>query len=107
MINYPKNMVVISPHPDDETLGTGGTIVGTTQKNGTKVSILEVSGHLPPFMKIGILKLLKKEALRAFKILGVHNYEFLKIPTAMVHTLPVSEINKDRTLLIKLLLKLF
>ena len=93
MINYPKNMVVISPHPDDETLGTGGTIAKFSQ-NGTKVSILEVSGHLPPLYENKDFEITQKEALRAFKILGVHNYEFLKIPATMVHTLPVSEINK-------------
>ena len=60
MINYPKNMVVVSPHPDDETLGTGGTIAKFSQ-NGTKVSILEnETGIYLHFMKIKILKLLKR-----------------------------------------------
>ena len=60
MINYPKNMVVISPHPDDETLGTGGTIAKFSQ-NGTKVSILEVSGHLPPLYENKDFEIIKKK----------------------------------------------
>ena len=74
-------------------ISTGGTIAEFSQ-NGTKVSILEVSGHLPPLYENKDFEITQKEALRAFKILGVHNYEFLKIPATMVHTLPVSEINK-------------
>ena len=38
MINFPKNMVVISPHPDDETIGVGGTIARFIE-NGTEVGI--------------------------------------------------------------------
>ena len=46
-MELPKRAVVIAPHPDDETLGAGGTIARLVE-NGTDVSILVVSGHLPP-----------------------------------------------------------
>ena len=50
MINYFQNVVVIAPHPDDETLGLGGSIKRLTM-NSARVSILIVSGHLPPLYK--------------------------------------------------------
>lgn len=92
MIDYPKNMVVIAPHPDDETLGAGGTIAKFVA-NGTKVSVLIVSGHLPPLYSEEDFKKTRKEAINAFEILGIDNYEFLKIPATTVHELPVAEIN--------------
>ena len=43
MIKDLKNIVVISPHPDDETLGVGGTIKKFS-KQGVDVSVLVISG---------------------------------------------------------------
>ena len=42
-----KRILVIAPHPDDETLGAGGTIAKFSN-NGNEVHILIISGHLPP-----------------------------------------------------------
>ena len=47
MLINPKRIVVISPHPDDEVLGLGATISRFSDMN-IEVSILIVSGHLPP-----------------------------------------------------------
>ena len=81
MIKYPKNVVVISPHPDDETLGAGATIAKFVNY-GTKVSVLVVSGHLPPLYKKKEFELTKNEAIEAFKELGVKEWDFLKIPAS-------------------------
>ena len=67
MIKDIKNAVIISPHPDDETLGVGGTIKKLS-KNGTNVSVLVVSGHLPPLYNASAFQITEKEALNAFKI---------------------------------------
>jgi len=93
MIHYPKNMVVIAPHPDDETLGAGGTIAKFV-KNGTKVSVLIVSGHLPPIYNKEHFEITFKESLKALKTLGVQNWSFLKVPATMVHSIPVADLNK-------------
>ena len=45
--NMKKRILVISPHPDDETLGLGGSISKMINQ-GHEVYILTVSGHLPP-----------------------------------------------------------
>ena len=44
MIQEIKKVVVISPHPDDETLGAGGTIKKFSSL-GIDVSVLIISGH--------------------------------------------------------------
>ena len=42
-----KRLLVVAPHPDDETLGAGGTIIKLANE-GYEVAVLTVSGHLPP-----------------------------------------------------------
>lgn len=93
MIDQPKNIVLIAPHPDDETLGAGGTIAKFAE-SGSNISVLIVSGHLPPIYKAKEFEKTKKEALLAFDKLGVHNFKFLKIPATTVHRYPTAELNK-------------
>ena len=45
-----KRVLVVSPHPDDETLGVGGTIAKYSAQ-GAEVFVLMVSGHLPPLYR--------------------------------------------------------
>tara|TARA_Y100000816_G_C26005012_1_gene525236 strand:- start:280 stop:954 length:675 start_codon:yes stop_codon:yes gene_type:complete len=94
MINYFQNVVVIAPHPDDETLGLGGSIKRLTMKKA-KVSILVVSGHLPPLYKKKEFDQTLSESKKVFKHLGVRDYEFLKIPATKVNDLPVATLNKS------------
>ncbi len=93
MISVPKNIVVISPHPDDETLGVGATIAKFV-KMGSNVSVLVISGHLPPLYETSNFEVTKEEAIEAFKVLGIHEWQFLKIPATMVHLTPIHELNK-------------
>lgn len=91
-MEFPKRAVIIAPHPDDETLGAGGTIARLVEQ-GTDVSVLVVSGHLPPLYDERSFDTTKREAERAFKILGVKHFEFLKVPATMVNQVPVAELN--------------
>ena len=84
MKNYFQNVVVIAPHPDDETLGLGGTIKRFT-KNKINVSILIVSGHLPPLYKKKDFDQTLLESKKVFKYLGVSDYEFMRIPATKVN----------------------
>lgn len=92
MINSPKHLVVVAPHPDDETLGCGATIARFAAL-GTKVSVLIVSGHLPPLYPPATFKTSRKEAEAAFALLGVASSEFLEIPATLVKDTPVAELN--------------
>jgi|TARA_E500000178_G_scaffold346138_1_gene397271 LmbE family N-acetylglucosaminyl deacetylase len=91
-MEYPNKIVVIAPHPDDETLGVGGTIARLAE-NGTKVYVLIVSGHLPPIYDQSSFDKTHEEAIEAFKILGVDSYDFLKVPATLVNQTPVAELN--------------
>jgi N-acetylglucosamine malate deacetylase 1 len=92
MLINPKKIVVITPHPDDEVLGLGATISRFAAMN-IEVSILIVSGHLPPLYDQKSFDISKIEAEKAFKIMNVSNWEFLEIPATTVHQVPVAELN--------------
>lgn len=72
------NTIVIAPHPDDESLGCGGTIA-LLKKAGSSVKIIFVSdGSLshPNSKKYPaplLVQLREKEALSAAKILGLNS----------------------------------
>ncbi len=93
MKNNFKNVVVIAPHPDDETLGLGGTIKRFV-KSKVKVSILIVSGHLPPLYKKNDFNKTLSESKKVFDYFGVTDYQFLKIPATKVNELPIAKLNQ-------------
>lgn len=92
MINPLKRMTVIAPHPDDEVLGAGATITRFADE-GIEVSVLIVSGHLPPLYPPEAFEATRREAEASMKILGVSRWEFLQISATMVHQVPVAELN--------------
>ena len=57
------------------------------------VHILIISGHLPPLYSENDFNLTVKEAKKAFKILGVTSYKFLKIPATYVKDFETSKLN--------------
>ena len=89
-----NNVAVIAPHPDDETLGLGGTMAKLASQ-GHEVNVLVVSGHLPPLYKREDYERTANEANRAFKILGVSNSKFLEIPATMIGDVPINELNNN------------
>ena len=88
-----KRILIVSPHPDDETLGVGGTIAKLA-KAGNDIKVLTVSGHLPPLYKRRDYELTVKEAKKAFKILGVKSSTFLELPATKIGDIPIHEFNK-------------
>jgi LmbE family N-acetylglucosaminyl deacetylase len=92
MIKSLRRMTVVAPHPDDEVLGAGATIARFADE-GIEVSVLIVSGHLPPLYPPEAFETTRREAEAALKILGVSRWEFLQIPATMVHKVPVAELN--------------
>lgn len=87
-----KRVLIIAPHPDDETLGVGGTAAKFIAE-GHQVTVLIVSGHLPPLYEPSIFENTVGEALEAFKILGISDYHFLRIPATFVSNEPVRVLN--------------
>ncbi len=89
-----KKAVVIAPHPDDETLGVGGTIKRMV-KEGIKVSVLTVSGHMPPLYSSKTYQKTLLESKKSLKYLGVKDFEYLGIPATMINELPIANLNKQ------------
>jgi LmbE family N-acetylglucosaminyl deacetylase len=87
-----KRLLIVSPHPDDETLGAGGTIAKFVDK-GYYVKILTISGHLPPLYSRDHYEKTEGEAKKAFEILGINDFDFLQIPATMIGSQPIHEVN--------------
>jgi len=87
-----KRILVVAPHPDDETLGAGGTIAKFAEQ-GHHVFVLVVSGHLPPLYRREDYDRTVTEAKNAFQALGVADSRFLEIPATMVAAQPVHVVN--------------
>ena len=93
-MNIPNesDILIITPHPDDEILGLGGTI-SKLSSQGHKVTVLTVSGHLPPLYKKEVFEEHKRQTIEAHKIIGAHKSIFLEIPATFVKDQPVAELN--------------
>ena len=89
-----KKILVVAPHPDDETLGVGGTIAKLASE-GHEVNVLIVSGHLPPLYKREDYERSANEAHQALDVLGVLNSKFLEIPATMIGDMPLNKLNKS------------
>ena len=87
-----KRILVVAPHPDDETLALGGTIAKYSEQ-GCEIHVLVVSGHLPPLYKREDFEKTVTEAKQAFNILGVSHSKFLELPATMINDVPVHELN--------------
>jgi len=76
------NVLVIAPHPDDESIGCGGTLCRHAAKGDRVVAVFVTSGelglkHLPREQAWAIRE---REAKAAAKILGLAEVEFLRQP---------------------------
>lgn len=92
MLKEIKSAVVIAPHPDDETLGVGGTMA-LLAAEGVRLAVLFVSGHLPPLYPPNVFETVEKESRTALQQLGVSQLEFLRIPALSVSRVPTNELN--------------
>lgn len=81
------NILVLAPHPDDETIGCGGTLCLHDQRGDRVVVAYLTSGELG-LKKLSCRKawaVREKEARAAAKILGVAKAYFLRQPDWMLH----------------------
>ena len=87
-----SNVLVVAPHPDDEILGAGGTIAKYSAQ-GREVTVLTVSGHLPPLYPQEAYSRTVREAEAAHKLVGVSEAISLEIPATFVHREAIHELN--------------
>lgn len=86
-------VLVIAPHPDDEVLGCGGTIVKHASE-GDEVYLCIVTKAYPPEWSEDEIRERRDEVLRVNKILGVKKTCFLDLPTVKLDTIPQKELNE-------------
>lgn len=81
-------ILIFAPHNDDEVLGVGGTIAKLANE-GNDVYICEVTIGINE----KIVKINKKEALAAHKVLGVKDTIFLDLPVVELKHVSANDIN--------------
>ncbi len=85
-------ILVIAPHPDDEVLGVGGTILKLRAEEAD-VCVLIATTAGPPRFEPEVLATGRREAAAAHQILGVEDTRFLPFPAAGLAEVPHGEVN--------------
>jgi len=85
-------LLVIAPHPDDEVLGTAGTIARFAQQGGD-VTVGTIAAHMPPLYTEEIHARTVAEAKQAHRLLGVKESIFLDNPAVLLGKLDVPDFN--------------
>ena len=90
-----NRILVVCAHPDDETLGLGGTIKSHTVKKDSVFVLCFSHGQFDrDESEIGI-KRREEQARSAFKILGVKNSKFLRYPDQKLDSISLTKLAKD------------
>ncbi len=89
-----KKILVFSAHPDDETLGCGGYIKKLSKKNNASVCIFTTGITSRTKHTNTEIKELKKNAIRAFKILGFKKNFFLNLDDNKLDSYPLLKLVK-------------
>jgi LmbE family N-acetylglucosaminyl deacetylase len=80
------NILVVAPHPDDETIGCGGTLCLHAARGDRVVVVFLTSGELglKHLAREKAWQVRELEAHRAVRHLGIADLEFLRLPDWMV-----------------------
>jgi LmbE family N-acetylglucosaminyl deacetylase len=84
--------LIIAAHPDDETVGCGGTIAKHVE-NGDDVYLCIVTEAYTPDWPEKILKTIKSEIGNVCKILKIRKTFFLHFPTVKLDTISQKQLN--------------
>lgn len=84
----PMRVAVISAHPDDETLGAGGTLARHAASGDEIHACIVTKGYTPEAVRMG-----PKQATEALGCLGIQDVSFLQFPTVKLNTVPGKELN--------------
>lgn len=89
-----KKILILAPHPDDEIIGIGGTIIKNIQMGNQVFVAIVTKGYSPLFDENLIIKT-RKEAMAVHKSIGVAKTFFLDFPSTMLDTVPKHELNSS------------
>lgn len=87
-----KRVLVIAPHPDDEILGCGGTIIKNIAE-GNEVYVCIVTKGCLPLFKPDRVEENRKDARNCHKHIGIKKTYFLDFPAAMLEKVERYELN--------------
>lgn len=85
-------LLIIAPHPDDEVLGTAGTIARFARQGGD-VTVGTIAAHMPPLYPQAVHERTVEEAKQAHRLLGVKESIFLDNPAVLLGRIDVPEFN--------------
>lgn len=94
-------ILVLAAHPDDETLGCGGTIVKHKLKNDYVKVIIVTDGYMEDYNDDAFKKIKRDHAMDSCNILGVDKVEFLGYEGARLDMVSKSKLNRHISDIVK------
>jgi LmbE family N-acetylglucosaminyl deacetylase len=90
-----KKILVVCAHPDDETLGLGGTLY-LQKQIGSKVFVLFFAdGETSRGLDQKAVKTREIQAKNALSILGINHFKFLRYPDQLLEQIPLLDLSKQ------------
>ena len=86
--------LVIAPHPDDETIGAGGTIAKIARAGCDVFVAIVTTGQQPEYSAEHVGKV-RSETEKAHRLLGVKETFWLDLPAARLSETPVRTLNES------------
>lgn len=96
----PLRVLVFSAHPDDETLGAGGTLARHAEFGDQIMACITTQAYTPDWNEEAISNA-RKQATTALETLGVAEIQFLGFPTVKLDTISNKEINDSFSQLVE------
>jgi len=87
-----SNVLVVAPHPDDEVLGVGGTILRHLADGDAVHVVLCTRGDAAAFGEAQV-ETVQREAREVHAFLGLTGSHFLDLPAASLDTVPGADVN--------------
>ena len=94
------NILITVAHPDDETVGMGGTIKKLSKNNKITLCVMS-DGASAQYEDKKMIKIRQDSCKKAGKILGISKFHFLDFPDMKLDSIPHVEMNKALEKIVK------
>lgn len=85
-------VLCLAAHPDDETLGVGGTLARHARAGDAVTLVVATVAHEPRW-SAALIARKRAECHSAAQLLGISDCRFLELPTMHLNTYPAIELN--------------